>query len=187
LDANVVVVAAAGNAPQDTYVRYPAAYDGVIAVAGTDRSGLHAAISVVGFPVVIAAPAVDIISTGVNGTYQIGTGTSDATAIVAGAAALVRAKYPALSAKEVYRRLTLTADDKGAPGRDIEYGFGVLNIVKALTADIPPLPASPPSTTAAPSEPRFPTRTVLIGALVLVLLAAGATITVIAIRRRQVG
>jgi subtilisin family serine protease len=136
---------------------------------------------------VLTAPAVDIVSTGVNGTYQIGTGTSSATAIVAGAAALVRAKYPALSAKEVYRRLTLTADDKGAPGRDIEYGFGVLNIVKALTADIPPLPASPPSTTAAPSEPRFPTRTVLIGALVLVLLAAGATITVIAIRRRQVG
>jgi hypothetical protein len=56
---------------------------------------------------------------------------------------LVRAKYPNLSAAEVIHRLTATATDKGPPGRDNEYGYGVINIVAALTADVPPLSASP--------------------------------------------
>jgi subtilisin family serine protease len=94
---------------------------------------------------VLAAPAVDIISTGAFGDYETGSGTSNSTAIVAGAVALVRAKYPSLSAPEVIRRLTATATDKGKPGRDDEYGYGVVNVVAALTADVPPLPSGLPS------------------------------------------
>lgn len=87
----------------------------------------------------MVAPAVDIYSTSINGTYRVGTGTSDATAIVAGAAALIRSKYPDLPAQEVAHRLTATAIDKGPPGRDDEYGYGVIDLVAALTADVPPL------------------------------------------------
>jgi subtilisin family serine protease len=89
---------------------------------------------------------------GLGHGYGFGTGTSDATAIVAGAAALVRAKYPNLSAKEVVHRLTATAIDKGAPGRDNVYGYGIVNLVGALTADVPPLetPATSSPPTAAP-------------------------------------
>lgn len=87
----------------------------------------------------VVAPAVDIYSTSINGKYRKGTGTSDATAIVAGAAALVRSKYPYLPASEVVHRLTATAVDKGPPGRDDEYGYGVIDLVAALTADVPPL------------------------------------------------
>jgi subtilisin family serine protease len=58
---------------------------------------------------------------------------------VSGAAALVRSRFPHLSAEEVVHRLTATAIDKGPPGRDDEYGYGVLNILGALTADVPPL------------------------------------------------
>jgi hypothetical protein len=43
----------------------------------------------------------------------------------------------------VIHRLTATATDKGPRGRDNEYGYGVINIVAALTADVPPLSASP--------------------------------------------
>jgi type VII secretion-associated serine protease mycosin len=144
--ADVVVVAAAGNRPDDQQVAYPAAYDGVLAVGGVDRNGSHAAISVTGPQIAISAPAIAITTTtsranGGSG-YQTSGGTSDATAIVAGAAALVRAKYPNLSAPEVIHRLTATATDKGAPGRDDEYGSGVLNLVAALTADVPPIPAA---------------------------------------------
>lgn len=146
-----MVVAAAGNSPQDSRVLWPAAYPGVIAAAGVDQQGNHAAVSVTGPEVVLAAPAVDIVSTGLNGGYRSGTGTSDATAIIAGAAALVRAKYPDLTAEQVVHRLTATATDKGPPGRDNEYGYGVLNIVKALTADLPP-----PATTAPPTRPAPP-------------------------------
>ncbi len=102
----------------------------------------------------LAAPAVDIFSTGpefppYNG-YRIGNGTSDATAIVSGVAALVRSKFPNLSAAEVVHRLEATADDKGPPGRDDDYGYGIVDPVKALTADVPPLtPSASPTATVA--------------------------------------
>ncbi|WP_435818191.1 S8 family serine peptidase [Micromonospora matsumotoense] len=160
LSSNIVVVAAAGNLPDDTRVGYPASVAGVVAVGGVDRQGKHASISVSGPEIDVVAPAVDIYSTSINGKYRKGTGTSDATAIVAGAAALVRSKYPYLPAAEVVHRLTATAVDKGPPGRDDEYGYGVIDLVAALTADVPPLgfestTATPPKTgaTSAAAQP----------------------------------
>ncbi|MEU9824424.1 S8 family serine peptidase [Micromonospora chersina] len=151
LAANVVIVASAGNRPDDGYVGYPASLDPVIAVGGVDRRGNHAAVSVTGPEIDVVAPAVDIYSTGINGGYRVGTGTSDATAIVAGAAALIRSKYPDLPAQEVAHRLTATAIDKGPPGRDDEYGYGVIDLVAALTADVPPLGFETTSVTAPTS------------------------------------
>ncbi|HZD97623.1 MAG TPA: S8 family serine peptidase, partial [Micromonosporaceae bacterium] len=73
------------------------------------------------------------------------------TAIIAGAAALIRSRFPKLSATEVVHRLTATATDKGAPGRDDEYGYGLINIVAALAANVP--------TAAASASPSAPTTT----------------------------
>lgn len=151
LAADVVVVAAAGNAPDTTKVAFPARLPGVVAVAGIDRQGNHASISAIGPETVLAAPAVDILSVGLDSRYMTSSGTSNATAIVAGAVALVRAKYPQLSQAEVVRRLTYTARDAGAPGRDPEYGYGIVDPVKALTADVPPAPSSAaPQPSASP-------------------------------------
>ncbi|WP_406046394.1 type VII secretion-associated serine protease mycosin [Micromonospora sp. NBC_00898] len=157
ISANIVLVAAAGNSSDESRVGYPASERGVIAVGGIDSRGNHAAISVTGPEIDLAAPAVDIYSTSYEGRYAKGTGTSSATAIVAGAAALIRSKYPNLPAQEVAHRLTATAIDKGPPGRDDEYGYGVIDLVAALTADVPPLgfesvAASAPTTTTA-AEP----------------------------------
>ncbi|WP_256566558.1 type VII secretion-associated serine protease mycosin [Micromonospora sp. A3M-1-15] len=151
IQANIVVVAAAGNTTESSIVEYPASSPDVIAVGGIDRNGNRAAISVSGPEIDVVAPAVDIYSTGINGGYRVGTGTSDATAIVAGAAALIRSKYPDLPAQEVAHRLTATAIDKGPPGRDDEYGYGVIDLVAALTADVPPLGFESPSVTAPTS------------------------------------
>lgn len=153
LAADIVVVAAAGNRPQDDQVLHPAAIPGVVAVAGVDQNGNHSAVSVSGPEVVIAAPSDDISSTGPNGVYPITTGTSDATAIVAGAVALVRAKFPELKGPDVVRRLTETATDKGTPGRDPDYGYGVLNLVGALTADVPVDTTATPKTSASTNPP----------------------------------
>lgn len=142
LQADIVIVAAVGNGPVLSNIEYPAAYPGVVAAAGTDEHGRHAAVSVTGPQVVLSAPATNIVSTYKDGGYGIGTGTSNSTAIIAGAAALVRAKFPHLSATEVIHRLTATAIDKGAPGRDDEYGYGIVNLVGALTAIVPPLSPS---------------------------------------------
>jgi type VII secretion-associated serine protease mycosin len=183
--SDIVVVAAAGNTPDDQAVTYPAAYSGVIAAAGVDKQGRHAAFSVSGPQVVLAAPAVDIVSAGIpsqhNG-YPTTSGTSDATAIIAGAAALVRSRFPQMSAAEVVHRLTATADDKGPPGRDDEYGFGVVNLVKALTADVPPL--QPTTTTAASSPsigPTTATEPTPRNGTTAVLAWIGVTVIVIAI------
>jgi subtilisin family serine protease len=126
-------------------MRYPARYPGVVAVGGVDRHGDHSAISVEGNQLVLCAPSDLISSLRPQGDYGVGTGTSDATALVAGAAALVRAKFPQLSASEVVHRLTATADDRGPPGRDDTYGYGIVDVVKALTADVPPATTAPPS------------------------------------------
>ncbi|WP_231605112.1 S8 family serine peptidase [Micromonospora sp. HK10] len=156
LKADIVVLASAGNRPEDAHVGYPASEPGVIAVAGVDRHGEHAAVSVPGPEVDIAAPAVGVVSTSYGGKYSKGTGTSGATAIVAGAAALIRSKYPDLPAEEVAHRLTATAIDKGPPGRDDEYGYGVIDLVAALTADVPPLGFESSAVTPPASQRALP-------------------------------
>ncbi|WP_435121701.1 S8 family serine peptidase [Micromonospora tulbaghiae] len=179
LSADIVVVAAAGNEPEDGYVGYPASESGVIAVGGVDRIGEHASVSVSGPEIDIAAPAVDIYSTSYDGKYSKGTGTSSATAIVAGAAALIRSKYPDLPAQEVAHRLTATAVDKGPPGRDDQYGYGVIDLVAALTADVPPLGfessnvTPPASAEAAPEKGGDKAATARGLATLGVLVAAG--------------
>jgi len=180
--------------PEFYGVTYPAAYPEVLAVGGSDRNGNRAAVSVTGPELDILAPAVDIYSTSYNGKYRKGTGTSDAAAIVAGAAALVRSKYPNLSAAEVVHRLTATAVDKGAPGRDDEYGYGVLDIVAALTADVPPLAlesatASAPTdagpTPTAVAEPEGQPANNPVVVTIGLLVAAGAIATLLFLRLRR--
>nr|WP_243640006.1 S8 family serine peptidase [Micromonospora sp. MW-13] len=196
--SDIVVVAAAGNRPEDSGVGYPASERGVIAVGGVDRQGKHAAVSVSGPEVDVVAPAVDIYSTSIDGKYRKGTGTSDATAIVAGAAALVRSKYPDLPAAEVAHRLTATAVDKGPPGRDDEYGYGVLDLVAALTADVPPVgfgsatagaPAGSRPVTTAVAEPAGDDgdggATARGWATLGVIVAAGGAWALVARRRRH--
>jgi type VII secretion-associated serine protease mycosin len=197
LKADVVIVAAVGNRTQGaTQVAWPAAYPGVVAAAGIDRTGKHADLSVTGPEVALSAPAVNIVSPGRNGQYQNGSGTSAATAIIAGAAALIRAKYPTMPAAEVVHRLEATAIDAGPPGRDDEYGYGILNLVGALTAEVPPLkpsasPTAPAPASASPAAPAAsapqPDRDNTVRLLVLlgVLLAAAVAGTTIALRRAR--
>jgi type VII secretion-associated serine protease mycosin len=195
--ADAVVVAGTGNTSRMLQMGYPAAMPGVLAVGAIDRSGKHAAISVTGPATQLCAPGVGVLSTEPPRKYSTFDGTSPATAIVSGAAALVRAKFPQLSAQEVIHRLTATATDTGKPGRDNECGFGVLNIVKALTADVPPLepsagasagtPAPARSTPPAAAPETQSTSNALpavVGGVVIVVLVGGLA-AFLAIRRRK--
>jgi len=149
--AGVLIFAAAGNTTDnDTAVSSPARYPWAVAVAGVDQNGNHAPTSVVGAEVELAAPSIKIVSTNKGNIWRNGTGTSDATAIVSGVAALVWSKYPDLSAQEVLHRMEATATDKGTAGRDPQYGFGVIDPVKALTAEVAPLASATPSKSASP-------------------------------------
>jgi type VII secretion-associated serine protease mycosin len=142
---DVVVVAAAGNRPDADTVTFPAAHPGVLAIGATDEAGAHADFSVTGPEITLAAPGDDIVTAGLDHGYVRASGTSVAAPIVAGAAALVRARFPELSADEVIHRLVSTATDAGEPGRDELFGHGVVDVVAALTADVPPWqPEDPP-------------------------------------------
>ncbi|HEY8474637.1 MAG TPA: type VII secretion-associated serine protease mycosin [Natronosporangium sp.] len=141
--AGVVVVAAAGNRPDADAVTFPASLESVVAVGGVDEDGERAAFSVTGPELQLTAPGDGIVTTRPGGEYAIASGTSFAAPIVAGAAALVRAAFPELTADEVIYRLVETAADTGPVGPDEEYGYGVVDIVAALTAELPPMPPVP--------------------------------------------
>jgi len=178
---DVVVVAGTGNLPEATEVGYPAKYPGVLAVTANSRAGQIADIAVTGPRTDLTAPGKDVPLPSIRGGYSDFEGTSISTAIVAGVAALVRAKYPNLSAKEVIHRLEATADDKGPPGKDDQYGYGIVNPVKALTADVPPLS---PSTSASPIAQSAPghhgyTGWIVAGVVLLALLTAGGAMVAV--------
>ncbi len=183
IEADIVIVAGVGNKPDDRIVGYPAAIPGVVAVGGIGKNGEYSPVSVTGSSVVIAAPSDAISSTGAQHTWRLGTGTSDSTAIVAGAVALLRAKFPDLSAPEIVHRLTVTAVDKGPAGRDPQYGYGVLDIVAALTADVPPLATASPNSPAEPDSNSPWPLVIIIGAVI----AVGALVLLLVIRSRRRG
>jgi len=158
LDHGVVLVAAAGNDGFSARA-YPAAYPGVIAVAATDVGDSVATFSNYGSWISLAAPGVGILTTNLGGGYSDSTGTSPASPFVAGAAALVLSLNPQLQPQEVAAILDLASDDRGAPGVDPHFGWGRLNVGRAvaqavalLDAPNPPTPvvsiATPPDTAA---------------------------------------
>jgi membrane-anchored mycosin MYCP len=131
LDRDVVLVAAAGNegtTQQRDEPAYPAAYPGVIAVAGVDQNGVHVDTSTPGDYVDIAAPGKDVVGPAANGGgfAFAAEGTSFAAAYVSGVVALVRAYRPSLNVEEVVDRVLRTADHP-AGGWDPDVGYGVVN------------------------------------------------------------
>lgn len=131
----VLIVAAAGNEGdmgKNVQRVYPAAFSHVISVAATDSRDKRASYSSYHSTVDIAAPGDDILSTLPDGKYGWMSGTSMATPMVTGVAALIWSYEPKLNKSEVEYRLYDSAVDLGAKGKDIYYGNGRLNAKKAL-------------------------------------------------------
>lgn len=153
----VIVVVAAGNAPDDFLITAP---PDAVAVGSVGPDGLISDFSVrgtgpdagLGF-VWLTAPGEEITTTALDGDYDTVDGTSLATPMVAGAAALVWSKYPDLTGPEVIEHLVSTATDKGAPGRDEEYGYGDLDLVNALETVATPTTTAPTTTICPPTRP----------------------------------
>ncbi|WP_077193593.1 S8 family serine peptidase [Streptomyces lydicus] len=156
LKKDVLLVAGSGNDGSSKQL-YPAAAPGVLAVGAVAKDGQVLAESNYGPHIRLIAPGEKIYSTGTTPQYRQGTGTSDATAYVSAAAALVRSKFPNLTAGQVANRLTKTAitpDGKtGIKSPDPKYGYGVIRPYRALSENIPAGPKNGPLTMPKDSEP----------------------------------
>jgi type VII secretion-associated serine protease mycosin len=134
----VVVVAAAGNSgsPGRTYApySYPASFTGVISVAALTGRGTRAYFSERNSSVVISAPGVSIVGAGPERTYLQASGTSPASAFVAGVAALIRSAYPALSPALVEQALLSSTRRRPSAGYGTATGFGEVDAVAAVRA-----------------------------------------------------
>lgn len=144
-NANVVVVAAAGNTNNEG-IYYPASEGTVIAVGGVNNSNVlfsnadvPGAGSNIGSArpttsqtktIDIVAPAIDILSTTDGGQYSSRPGTSEAAPQVAGVAALLIAEKPTATAREVKLALIEGATQIGNDPRS--YGNGLLNAENAV-------------------------------------------------------
>ncbi|MQA84691.1 MAG: type VII secretion-associated serine protease mycosin [Streptosporangiales bacterium] len=168
---DVVVVAAAGNEnvqnPEQTAnaTFYPAAYENVLAVAAVGSGDEPSQVSHEGSYVDISAPGENVTSTfpirGRGEGYAAQDGTSFAAPYVSGVAALVRSRYPDLSATQVMERLTTTADPPVQGEQNIETGAGVVNPYAAVASVLPTATAGtqPPEQAQAPGVPPPPDTT----------------------------
>ena len=127
-----LLIAAAGNGGNST-LNYPAAYAEVVSVAATDHNDAKASFSTFNGDVEVAAPGVNILSTWNNGAYNTISGTSMATPHASGVAAVIATQRPTLTVAQVRDKLDRSVDDKGAVGRDPQFGFGRVNLLKATS------------------------------------------------------
>lgn len=139
LEEDILVVAAAGNA-SSLSPEYPAAYDNVVSVAALDAADRAASFTNRGRSVDIAAPGVAIFTTAYDNEYEAVSGTSFACPVTAGAAGILRAQFPELSAIQIGELLRVTANDSVylVPGNaPRELGLGKLDLLAALTEQKP--------------------------------------------------
>jgi membrane-anchored mycosin MYCP len=162
---NAVAVAAAGNTggagacpPQRsdatwqtaTVIASPAWYDDyVLTVGSVDADGTPS-------PFTLAGPWVDVAATGEKvaalGSEPV-SGTSYAAPLVSGLAALIRARFPALTARQVMGRIKSTAHHPPA-GWDPLVGNGTIDAPAAVSTD-----AGPSTTTSKPTPAPVPITT----------------------------
>ena len=179
--------------------------DYVLSVGAVDNTGAPISKSLAGPWVGAAAPGVGIMGlspqTGgpVNAYPPIRPGeknmpiwgTSFSAAYVSGVAALVRAKYPALSAHQIINRIVQTAHNPPR-GVDNQVGYGVVDPVAALTFDVPAGEKLPPpahsriiTPAAPPPPPDHRARNVALIFAGLVMVAVAAVGLVARVRRER--
>ena len=141
---NVVIVTAAGNDGVGSPINYPGAYSECIAVGAYDKNDNLAGFSCSGENLAITAPGVDIYSTYLNGSYAVLSGTSMATPFMAAVIALLLSKHhkqeqtekgnDCVTVDQVKEHIKKYANDKGIIGKDMYWGYGIVDVDKMIEA-----------------------------------------------------
>lgn len=178
LEANIIVVAAIGNAGQGTSSN-PGNIWGVIGVGATDQNDVVASFSsgeTVNYQSIpptwpfydtypssyikpdVSAPGVSIVSSVPGGGYQAFDGTSMATPHVAGTVALILSALGWThwnvtdTPEKIYEALINTAVDLGAAGQDTQYGYGRIDAYQAVTYALQNYGGGTPSPSPQPTN-----------------------------------
>jgi hypothetical protein len=135
-----LVVAAAGNDNSDAF-QSPASYRGVLSVASTGQGDLKSSFSNYGDNIDVCAPGEGILSTIYPQSYAYLSGTSMATPLAAGVAALVKSKFPSYTGLQVGERVRVTCDNIDLLNSTYagKLGRGRVNAFRALQD--PPVPS----------------------------------------------
>ena len=134
LSKGALVVCAAGNS-NSAGVFYPADYEGVLSVAATDNSDIKANYSNYGKGISVCAPGSGIYSTWQPDTYTYESGTSMASPLAAGVAALVASKFPQYTAEQVREQVRVNCDNIDSLNSGFEnfLGKGRVNAFKSIS------------------------------------------------------
>ncbi len=130
INKGIVVVAAAGNGGKWGSTIYPALIPGVLTATAVDKNKKLFDMADKGRFIDYAAPGVNILTIAPGGKYKLATGTSISSAHVSGVAALLLSRK---GNKNINNVLKQTAIDLGKPGRDQEYGDGLISASRALS------------------------------------------------------
>lgn len=198
LGKGVVLVAPAGDggAGPDT-INYPAAYPGVISVGAFNQTFTKAPFTSARPYVTLTGPGSGVSAANGPAGYAKLKSTTAASAVVAGAAALIRAQFPTMSPAQVRKALTSSTAFHPQGGRRSGSGFGTVDVAAALTAAAK-INATPSSSGSAanPTPPAAPTVKVhstslwdalkypVLGLAALLLIALTVLITVRTRQRR---
>ena len=146
-----VVIASVGNTgPTTNSVEEPGVCLGVVSVGSVDQAGTVADFSARQPYLTLVAPGVNIPSLGrLPGAAYSGDGTSQSTALVSAAVALVWSRYPRLTGRQIVGRVLATLDRPRDP-HSLGYGYGTLDAYTAVTADVP---ANAPNPVYAAADP----------------------------------
>ena len=130
---NVLVVAAAGNSSSGTPF-YPAAFENVVAVSASNEYDQVWPETNYGGHIDVSAPGQNIWSTHLNNEWRWLSGTSMAAPHVSGVAALMWARNPRLSVRQVREYLVQGVVDVGKRGFDPYFGHGRLDAYESVMA-----------------------------------------------------
>ena len=125
----IIVVAAGGNGGNWGSSIYPAVIKGVIATTAVDKNKKLFSLADRGRFIDYAAPGVNVLTIAPEGKYRLASGTSISSAHLSGIVALLLSQQ---HINPIQKTLTATALDLGKPGRDQEFGDGLVSASRAL-------------------------------------------------------
>ncbi len=141
----VILVAAVGNYSSKTLC-YPAAYENVIGVSSIAADKTYSSFAQYNDSVLVTAPGERIISTFNDGSYRYGSGTSQATPLVSGIAAIALSINEKMTSAQFRQMLIETTEDLGDMGYDVHYGYGLVdeaaflnNVMKSIDYYVSPI------------------------------------------------